>query len=164
MNNLTFNQLKKQLLDTVTPLGVTYRITYQSIKRPFGVGVSGTYSSARNRINVIVRGKSSYLAILATLAHEVRHAQHHHLGLFPEYYDPNLESKEYRQLVRNGQVVPPTLEIGQAAEDDCNLFAVNWLAEKGHSLNPDKKTYQVFFKPYPKYDLLTYRLRQLMPR
>lgn len=164
MNKATFKDLKNKLLKTVAGHGITVRISYQPIKRPYGVGVSGTYSASKKRINLVVRGNSSYLAILATLAHEIRHAQHHIKGLFKEYYNPDLESKTYRLKIQSGEITPPSLDIGQKAEDDCNLYAVKWLKKNGHPLNKNKVTYKSYFEPYPYYHTLTYRLHQLKPR
>lgn len=163
MTKQEYSRLKNKLINMVQPLEVKVKIYKKPLLRPNLVGVSGSYSCSRKSINVISRGNNSYLAILATLAHEVRHAQHHHQGLFQEYYNPLFEDKHYRQQIRLGLIAPPSLTVGQMAEDDCNLFARLWLAQEGFPLDPSKKTYESYFNPYPVYNLVSYHLQQLAP-
>lgn len=163
MTHKEFLLLKNKLIQLVTPFGVSVRISKKPICRPNLMGVSGTYSSARRKINVTSRGNNSYLSILATLAHEVRHAQHHHLGLYAEYYNPLFEDKNYRSQIKQGLIAPPSVQVGQEAEDDCNLFARTWLEAEGYPLDSTKKTYESYFNPYPVYNVLSYYLNQLAP-
>lgn len=163
MTKNEFKRIKKDLLALITPFGVVCAIKKEKFKYGRGFGVSGTYSAKTKRINLRIRGNCAYLEILATLAHEVRHAQHHQEGLFPEYYDPQLESKEYLSQIKQGLIIPPSVEIGLVAENDCNSFAREYLKTQGHPLNSQTKWSNFFYEPYPKYEVLTYRLRQLMP-
>ena len=164
MRKKQFKILKNKLIERVSGFGVTVRISNGKFKRGNSYGVSGLYSSRKKRINVVIRGRCSYLAILATLAHEIRHAEHHSKGLFPDYYDPVMETKEYRTKIKDGLIIPPPVEEGQKAENDCDLFAVNWLKSEGYPLDRKKKSYQAFFKPYPIYNVFTYHLHRLVPK
>lgn len=163
MKKSDFLILKKELIETANQLGSVVRISRTPFRRN-RFGVRGSYSIESKRINIEISGKCSYSLILAVLAHEVRHAQHHNLGLFPGFYDLAIRSKAYRESIRQGLVIPPSIDEGQAAEDDCNLFAINWLKRHGINLNKDKSSYCSFFEPYDKYDLATYRLWLLVPK
>lgn len=162
MTKKQFRNYKKLLCQELPPQ-VRVRITY-GLFNPERMGVSGSYSSRKQSIHIFCRGRNSYLSILACLAHEIRHAQHHAQGLFPEYYQPRLETKEYRQLVRAGLEIPPSIEVGQQAEDDCNLYARQILQQLGLTLSPTLRTFRGYFEPYPQYYIMTYALHQLRPR
>lgn len=163
MTKQQFLIIKNKLISSVAHFGV--KVSFAKAKFKYGVyGVSGSYSSLKKKINIRTHGNCSYLEILATLAHEVRHAQHDFLHLFPLYYNPNLETKLYRQQVKQGLITPPSNEIGLEAENDCNLYAVNFLKQEGFPLNCQVKWCQSFFEPYPIYNLLTEHLNRLVPR
>lgn len=163
MTKQQYLTLRKVLVASVENYGV--KVAFSKAKFKYGVyGVSGSYSSLKKKINIRTHGNCSYLEILATLAHEVRHAQHDFLNLFPAYYNPDLETKEYRLQVKQGLITPPSNEVGLAAENDCNLYAVTFLEQQGFALNNQIKWCKSFFDPYPLFNLMTEHLHQLVPR
>lgn len=123
-----YRALMKELRGIAYDLECDIRIQY---KKPFHYGefcpgVCGSFNIAKNRINIIIRGRPSRRDILYTLAHEVRHAMHLAQGYFPHYYKPISKRK---------------LNLGVAvrAERDCDKWANKWLKSK--NLRPIKELY-----------------------
>lgn len=163
MTRQQYLNLRQKLISSVENYGV--KVSFSKAKFKYGVyGVSGSYSALKKKINIRTHGNCCYLEILATLAHEVRHAQHDFFNLFPDYYNPHLETKECREHIKQGLIIPPTNEVGLAAENDCNLYAITFLAQEGFALNEQVKWCKSFFEPYPLFNLFTEHLNRLVPR
>jgi hypothetical protein len=95
--------------------------------------VYGFFQPAKNYICILVYGKQKYSYILATLAHEIRHAQHMKLGIYKDYYSFKYYSQKYKNDIKKNpwNVKLPNLLLGVRAENDCHRFAVNWLNSYG---------------------------------
>lgn len=165
MNWIQYRLLRRELVALAKKYGTKVTIRSYPIKYPDSYGVSGTHSSLHRRIAIKVVGKQSYLSILATLAHEVRHAEHRHKGMFSNYYQEKYEQPDFiKNLGSKAEDELPSIAISLRAENDCNRFARRWLHHKGFPLDPTKRTYKSFFEPYPLYNSfahILHRKRQL---
>lgn len=158
-----------KILKSLLPEGVKVRFTYlRDHKNNKNLG-HGIYHTKNKRIRIYIFGKKcrkQYQTILALLAHEVRHAQHHAEGLFEEYYSKKFDEhlEEYVHDFLIGKETLPDLKVGQKAERDCDKFAIDFMKAIGFPLDPGKGSHLVFFKPYPKQAIRTYPLRQALER
>lgn len=100
------------------------------------IGHARGYYRLNSRIAIItVYGRAPRWKILYVMAHELRHAQHHHNGLYKDYY-----RKDIRRLynwARSSAKTPmpniklPCLKTAFLAERDCDKFAKKWLIANG---------------------------------
>lgn len=157
MTKTKFLILKRKLINKAKQLGVIVKFKKKKFKRN-DFGVDGVFSCLKKEIIIITCGNNAYSLILAVLAHEVRHAEHFELKLFIDNYNPEFEKKDSISRIKKGHLKICPVELSQAAENDCNLFAINWLRENGVILDENKRTYSFLFKPYPIYRTLSYRL------
>jgi hypothetical protein len=165
MNKATYTQLLKEIRRELKVLGVKSSIKRYPIHYPNKFGVSGKYSTIKKQVYVDVYGNQSRLTILAVLLHELRHAYHVNLNLFPGYYEhQTVNNKDHIQGIRDGKYEIPSLDEALSAENDCNRFAVEWLKSKNIVLDPNKKSYSSFFTPYPKWDIWFYFLKLELER
>lgn len=159
MKRSEYLKLRRILVKKASSYGVM--VSFRRVKfYRNSFGVYGSYSSMKKKIYVNISGNASYIVILAVLAHEFRHAEHHYLGLFPEYYNPDFESKDFIRRLKSGEVILPDINIGTMAENDCNLFAREFLKEHGHILIKERKTHLGFFE-YLESSTLIARLKRL---
>lgn len=166
MRKQEFQLIKQKLIGIARACGAEVEIKRKPFLRGQTFGVGSSYNMERRKIVISLRGNASYLQILAALAYSVRHADNHDHGRFPSYYDPTIMSKNYRDQVRRGEVVPPPVAEAVAAENDCNQFAVNFLENERHPLNPETRSYASYFEPareYSTYSGYLHRLRRLVP-
>jgi hypothetical protein len=158
MNLATYRKHFAVLKGLATVAGADLDVDYFQVKYPDRYGVYGHYNTEKRRIYVKVYGNQSRKLILATLAHEVRHAQHHHQGLWADYYDSRYHQPDYVEKVLRGEALPPDPSIGDPAENDCNKFATEWMAIRGIPLDPKKKSHESWFRPYNTHHVFTNRI------
>lgn len=155
MKRKDYLRLLKILRAEAKRLGVEVKLYRRPIKYPNYFGVRAGYSGAYKKIIVTAYGNQTYSYIVAVLAHEIRHAQHDNLGLYKEYYQKELyDTEKFAVLVLQNKKKLPSAKVAMAAEDDCNLFARNFM--KSHGFPLKRKTYKDFYEPYPYHDTLAF--------
>lgn len=114
--------------------------------------VRGYYASNLKEITVVVYGRPARRKVLDCVAHEIRHAEHDALGLFADYYRPNLyEAVRFIQGHRSSLpkgFKPPCNKTAYLAEIDCNHWADKFLKRKGIKPVGNKYYYHATFAHY----------------
>lgn len=118
---------------------------YESGKPNFGE-VRGNYAGKHKEIVVTAYGRPARRAILATIAHEVRHAEHDVKGLFAEYYQPH-HQEALRFIRGHASSLPqgfkrPCNKTAFLAENDCNKWADKFLVRNGIEPMNEKYDYR----------------------
>lgn len=97
--------------------------------------IRGFASMRPDKRLVVTRfGRVARRKLLAYLAHETRHAQHVALGLYPGYYEPNVNAQNFlegKELSLPYGFVLPDLDVALAAERDCDAWSETFLRERG---------------------------------
>lgn len=104
---------------------------------------SGNFGWKSGSITVKSVDKNGKFSVLNVLYHELRHALHFHIGLYPDYYSNYIE--ENYQFLHSGDVAPKTMPspyLSWAAEVDCDLSAIREMNKK--SYRPHYLWYQLY--------------------
>jgi hypothetical protein len=98
--------------------------------------IRGYYSVSRKEATVVVPWNAGRRPrhLISIMAHEVRHAMHHALGLYRDYY--RAEHKVALTIFNKTRQVPtwytpPNLGVGMRAELDCDDWARKFLKKHG---------------------------------
>lgn len=165
MRKQEFTEIKNKLIGIARSCGAEVKIVRKEFQRGQKFGAFGYYNIQTRTVGVQLRGNCSYLQILAALAYGVKHADNHDHGNFPGVYNQEVMTKEYAELVKNGEVIPPSVEEAMASEESCNLFVRSFLENERVPLPEGAVTYMPYFRPVTQYDVGYFlRLNQLAPR
>lgn len=110
---------------------------------------NGFYDIRKHRAVVTVYGRPSRRAVLAAVAHEVRHGMHVNLGLYDSYYQ-DIDRKIQWNCWKKLSKIPINLGVAKRAEQDCDRWADKWL--EGHNIRP-------YNEEYPSWMTLHHRIK-----
>ena len=159
MRRTDYLRLMKLLRSEATKLGVKVKFYRRPINYPNQYGMAGGYNGAEKFIIITAYGNQSYSYVLGVFAHELRHAQHHSQGLYKSYYQTELyDIEKFADLVIKNKKKLPSAKVAVSAENDCNLFAINFM--KSHGFPLKKTSYKYFYEPYPYRQTLAYYAKQ----
>lgn len=134
--------LTKELRDLAAKYGCKVKLYRRPIiwnrygnEHPNFSEVRGYYAGKTREIVVTAYGRPSRRKVLDCIAHEVRHAEHDSLGLFADYYHPNMQ-EAIRFIHGHASSLPegfkrPNNKIAFLAETDCNRWADKFLVRSG---------------------------------
>ena len=134
-------KLLKKIKNIAEEINVPIKIYYRPIIwRRYGIFPNfgehrGYYCIEDKKIVVTFYGNISYGRRLFLLLHELRHAIHHHEGLFEEFYDPKWLDLDSLLEMENPPL--PCKRTGFLTELDCNRFAYYWLKREGIEIPKD---------------------------
>lgn len=149
----------KELRDLASSYGCKLKVNYRPLiwnrygnSRPNFGEVRGYYAGKTKDIVVTVYGRPARRQVLDCVAHEIRHAEHDTLGLFADYYHPNIyEALRFVQGHSNSLPVdfkPPSNRIAFLAETDCNRWAAKFLIRNGIKPTGAKYNFRSTFAYY----------------
>lgn len=147
MTRKQYLRLLKKLRARAKALGCP--IEWRRLKGPSEI--RGGYNVISHKIRIDIRGQVTYLKRLATLAHEIRHAEHKVNRQFKTVYDVRWHGSDadiVKLFLKTSRKNRPSIKESVAAENDCNHFAIYWLRNQGVNFRPNKANFN-FFQPYP---------------